>query len=46
MLIEIAGDTMRFEAVTRTGAVIDRGRIEQPRRLAPLEERSSRRQSP
>jgi predicted phosphodiesterase len=36
MLIEIRGDTMRFEAVTRTGAVVDAGSIEQARPPAAL----------
>ena len=31
MLVEISGDTMRFEAVTRTGAIVDAGQIKQSR---------------
>ena len=34
MLVEIAGDTMRFEAVARTGAIVDSGRIQQVRKPA------------
>lgn len=42
MLIEISGDTMRFEAVTRTGAVVDAGQITQSRRPALIRKDSVR----
>ena len=35
MLVEIAGDTLRFEAVSRTGAVVDAGEIRRPSRRGP-----------